>query len=573
MRGLREYKLELCLSLLGVLLAAQGDLFLPRLLSDIINNGVTSRDTGYILQVGGIMLAVTLLSVGASVAGAYYSARMAAGFARNLRAKLFRKVESFSAAEMDRFGTASLITRTTGDVLQMQNYLFALVRILVRSPMMAAGGLIFAYGKSPALARPLLVTIPIIVLLLALISRRVIPISKTLQLKIDSVNRVMREKLTGIRVIRAFGAEDYEERRFDGVNRDLTGVSLKMARTMTLLMPALMLAMNLTTVAIVWFGGVQVDLGGGLMAGDIIAVIQYVMQIMFALVMMSMVFIMYPRAAASAARLVEVLEASPSITDPEQPAPPPILRGRVEFRDVSFTFPGAEDPALRHISFTTGPGEITAIIGGTGSGKTSLLSLILRFYDVTEGQVLVDGVDVRAYRQAELRARIGYASQKAMLFSGTIESNIRFGQEELSGEQLRQAAGTAQALPFIEEKEGGFEAAVSQGGQNLSGGQRQRLSIARAIARDPEIYLFDDSFSALDYKTDANLRAALRERTAGATVLIVAQRISTIRNADRILVLDHGALADMGTHRELLARCEIYREIVSSQFTEEEVAG
>jgi len=506
-----------------------------------------------------------------NVASEYNSSRMAAGFARNTRGKIFRKVESFSLAEFDKIGTASLITRTTNDVTQIQNYLVFFVRILIRAPIMMVGGVIMAFRSDPSLSMPLMVSIPLIAALVVIVSRWVVPLSEELQKKIDKVNLVLREKLSGIRVIRAFGTEDYEEERFDGVNRELMNSNLRLMRMTALMMPALMIVTHMTTIVVVWVGAVQVNLGDGLMVGDIIAIIQYVMQIMFSLIMLSMVFIQYPRAAASAARINEVLQMPASVLDPHAPVPELALRATVEFRDVSFTFPGAERSALQHISFVSGPGEITAIVGSTGSGKSSLLNLVPRLYDVTGGQVLVNGVDVRDYKQQKLRTKLGYVPQRATLFSGTVASNIRMGSEDIDDQAVQSAALTAQVLDFVETREGGFDSEIARGGTNLSGGQKQRLSIARAVARDPDIYLFDDSFSALDYQTDARLRSALRKKTDHATILLVAQRISTVLHADRILVLDNGELAGVGTHAELMKTCVVYREIVSSQFSDEEV--
>ncbi|MFV0399958.1 MAG: ABC transporter ATP-binding protein [Oscillospiraceae bacterium] len=561
-------------SVFGTMLGAMSDLLLPMLLSDIINIGVGNQDYGHVVRDGVLMLLVTVGAVAGAVFGAYCSSRAATGFARNLRRDVFAKVQTFTQAEMSRFGPASLITRNTNDVNQMQGFVLMFTRILVRSPIMLIGGSIMAYSKSSQLAKPLLFAIPAIVLIIFIASRVAMPLFRVMQKKVDAVNRVLREQITGIRVIRAFVNEDHEEKRFDGVSGDLADTGIKMMRTVSVLMPLLMLTMNFTVVAILWSGAVQVSTAGGLLAGDLLAVIQYVMQIMFSLVMLAMIFMVYPRAQASAERIAEVLEAVPAIQDPTAPKTLP-ERGSVtlEFRDVTFRFPGAERPTLENISFSAGKGETTAIIGSTGSGKTTLLNLIVRFFDVSEGAVLVDGVDVRELSQHDLRSRIGYVPQRAQMFSGTIADNLRYGEEDADIREMSAAAETAQALDFIEEKDGQFDAHVAQGGTNFSGGQKQRLSIARALVRDAEIYLFDDSFSALDAATDLKLRRALAEKTENATVVIVAQRISTIRDADRILVLDDGRMAGIGTHSELMKSCEVYREIAYSQFSEKEVAG
>lgn len=561
-------------SVFGTMLGAMSDLLLPMLLSDIINIGVGNQDYGHVVRDGLLMLLVTVGAVAGAVFGAYCSSRAATGFARNLRRDVFAKVQTFTQAEMSRFGPASLITRNTNDVNQMQGFVLMFTRILVRSPIMLIGGSIMAYGKSSQLAKPLLFAIPAIVLIIFIASRAAMPLFRVMQKKVDAVNRVLREQITGIRVIRAFVNEDHEEKRFDGVSGDLADTGIKMMRTVSVLMPLLMLTMNFTVVAILWSGAVQVSTVGGLLAGDLLAVIQYVMQIMFSLVMLAMIFMVYPRAQASAERIAEVLEAVPAIQDPAAPKTLP-ERGSatLEFRDVTFRFPGAERPTLENISFSAGKGETTAIIGSTGSGKTTLLNLVVRFFDVSEGAVLVDGVDVRELSQHDLRGRIGYVPQRAQMFSGTIADNLRYGEEDADIREMSAAAETAQALDFIEEKDGQFDAHVAQGGTNFSGGQKQRLSIARALVRDAEIYLFDDSFSALDAATDLKLRRALAERTENATVVIVAQRISTIRDADRILVLDDGRMAGIGTHSELMKSCEVYREIAYSQFSEKEVAG
>ena len=566
---IKPYRLWLTISVLGTALGALAELFLPTLLANIINAGANTS-TAFIVRTGVFMLLAAILSIIMAVVGNLFSSRAAAFFSRDARNAVFERVQSFTQADMNNFGTASLITRATNDVVQVQNFLLMFVRIIVRSPVMLVGGVIMAYAKSSSLARPLLVSVPLIIIFIVVLSRFAMPYFKIYQSKLDRVNLVLREQIHGIRVTRAFGNEDFEERRFDEANFDMTQTGLKMMRTISVMMPGLMVIMNLTTVAIVWFGGLSAN-ADTLMSGDLLAVIQYVMQIMFSLVMMSFVFVMYPRAATSAERIVQVLETEPLITDSTNTTIPDI-EPSIAFKNASFSFPNAERPALENISFSVNKGETVAIIGSTGSGKSSILNLILRFYDVTSGAVLVNGVDVRSQSGKELRARIGYVPQQSQLFSGTVANNLRYGKENAAESELIEVSQTAQALDFINQKDGGFEHHVAQGGENLSGGQKQRLSIARAILRKPDIYLFDDSFSALDFSTDAKLRSALRKTTGNAIVLIVAQRVSTIMDADKIVVLDEGHMAGIGTHKELLNSCEVYREIVYSQLSCDEVA-
>lgn len=569
-KELKGYTGWVLIIFLSVLAGVWCNLSLPNYMADIINQGVVGRDVTFILQTGAVMLVFALAGMACNVLTGLLSSQVAVGLGRGIRRKVFAKVESFSQSELDRFSTASLITRTNNDILQLQNFMMMFLRIILMSPLIFVIGIMMAYMRSSDMSNILLLSMPVQILIIFLIARKAAPLSKSMQSKIDRVNLVIREKLTGIRVIRAFGTEEYEAQRFDEANRDLTQTSIQMQRTVTQMMPFLSLILNFSAVAILWIGGNRIQMG--VQTGDILAVIQYVMQIMMSLTMLSMVFIMYPRAAASAQRIYEILDTVPVISDPEGKKHSGEEKGFLEFQKVSFSFPNAETDAVRNISFTARPGETTAIIGSTGSGKTALINLIPRFYDVKEGRILVDGVDVRDYSQHELRAKIGYVPQKALLFQGTIRENIRFGQEDITDQQIEKAARISQSYDFIMEKSEGFDSLISQGGANMSGGQRQRLSIARAIARRPEIYIFDDSFSALDFKTDSALREALAKETREATVLIVAQRVSTIMNADRILVLEHGELKGMGTHNELLASCETYREIVSSQMSEEEMS-
>lgn len=546
------------------------DLQLPNLLSRIINQGIVQSNTTMIWQTGLLMILFAVGSALCRLINGFFSSRLSTGIGRNLRSKIFRQIEGFSLHEFDKFGTASLITRTTNDITQVQMFLMMFMAVVLQAPIMAIGGIIMAVSKNLNLSVLIFIAVVVLLTVVALIAKCVMPLSRSMQKKLDNVNRVLREKLTGIRVIRAFNTDEYEKKRFDGANTDLTQTSLKMQRVMTGLMPSVMFIMNATTIAIVAVGSHWVD-QGILLDGDVVAIIQYVMQIMMSMTMMSIIFVMMPRAAAAADRINEVLDTQCSILDPEHPVKPNGQHGHVQFCDVSFYFHGAEEPALQHISFDAKPGETTAIIGSTGSGKTTLVNLIPRLYDATEGKVLVDGIDVQQYSQEELRAKIGFVPQKAMLFSGTIEENIRYGDERATAEQICHAAKIAQAWDFIQEKPDGLQEHIAQGGTNVSGGQKQRLSIARAIVKRPEIYIFDDSFSALDFKTDAQLRKALKPETQNSTVIIVAQRVSTIMDADRILVMDEGCVVGEGTHQELLKNCAVYREIVSSQLSLEEM--
>lgn len=555
-------------SFVTVMLGALSELGLPYLLAEVVNRGILQDDMAFVARTGGLMLLLAVTSVVCTLTTGFLAARVSSGMGRSLRQQIFVQVGGFSPSDVDRFGSASLITRSTNDVTQIQNFIMALLRMVLRAPIIAAGGVFMAYLKSPGLSAIMLVSLPALVLLVVGVARMVMPLSNKMQAKIDRVNLVMREKLTGVRVIRAFGNEAFERERFDSANRDLTDTSIRMQRTASLMMPCANLVMSGTILALIWFGGLRVS-HGELLVGDIMALVQYVTQILMSVMMISIVFIMLPRAMSSAGRINEVLETEASIQNPEQRlAGEP--QGRLVFENVSFRYPGADADALSHISFDALPGGVTAIIGSTGSGKSTLLRLVERFHDVTEGRILVDGVDLRDYDQLTLRARLGYVPQKAVLFSGTIASNIRQGRPEASDEEVAAAAALAQAAEFIDERAEGFDAPISQGGVNVSGGQKQRLSIARAAVRRPEFYLFDDSFSALDFATDARLRAALARETGQATVIIVAQRVSTIMNAGRIIVLDAGEMAGIGTHSELMKSCEVYQEIVASQLSKEE---
>ncbi|WAA11638.1 ABC transporter ATP-binding protein [Fervidibacillus halotolerans] len=571
---IKPYKFSVILVILFVFLQSLSELFLPTLMSDIIDKGVVNGDIPYIWKIGGVMVLVAALGMACAIFASYHASKTAAGFGRDVREKLFTHVENFSQKEIDQLGTASLITRTTNDVTQVQNVLINFLRILVRAPLMAIGGIIMALTQDVKLSLIFLFTLPILAGTIFFIARKGIPLFKEIQKKIDRLNKIVREKLIGVRVIRAFNKEEREERRFDEANADLTKTTLKVNIIMASMMPAMMLILNLSTVAIVWFGAVRID-QGNMAVGDLMAFIQYAMQIMFSLIMVSMVFIMIPRAQVSIDRINEVLDTKPSIKSGNNKNNKKTEfneKGYIEFQNVSFHYPGAEKPALSNISFSAGPGEVTAIIGGTGSGKSSLIHLIPRFYDVTDGSIKVDGKDIREFPLDQLREKIGFVPQKSVLFSGSIADNIRYGKEDATDEEVKRAAETAQALEFIDHMKNGFDTVISQGGTNISGGQKQRISIARALVRKPEIYLFDDSFSALDFKTDARLREALKMETVNSTVIIVAQRVSTVMDADRIIVLNEGKIVGIGTHKQLLKSCSVYKEIVSSQFSKEEIA-
>ncbi|MEK4849396.1 ABC transporter ATP-binding protein [Paenibacillus sp. FSL H7-0756] len=582
MKQLKPFRLAVAGVLILVFLQSMGDLYLPTLMSDIIDKGIVDGDQPYIWRIGGFMLLVAAGGVLCSVIASYLSARVAAGFGKNTRSRVFNHVENFTLHEFDKLGTASLITRTTNDITQVQTVLTMMLRMMVGAPMMMIGGIIMAVSEDAKLSLIFVVVIPLLVGAIFFIGMKGLPLFKAIQIKLDKLNLVLREHLTGIRVIRSFNRIEHENRRFSAANRDLTDTAIKVNKVMAGLMPLMMIVMNFSMIAILYYGGIRIG-DGDLQVGSLMAFIQYAMQIMFSLIMVSMMFVLIPRASASALRINEVLDMQPEIKDPTSAELKTTatathadgrdeMRGYVEFDNVSFAYPGAEQAALSGITFSARPGEITAIIGGTGSGKSTLLNMIPRFYDAVEGTVSVDGVDVRQMTQEDLRSKIGYIPQKAVLFTGTINENIRYGKEDATEEEILHAAKVAQAYDFVSAMKEGFDSSISQGGGNVSGGQKQRLSIARALVRKPEVYLFDDSFSALDFKTDAKLRAALKEETTESTVLIVAQRVSTVMDADRIIVLDEGKIVGMGTHRELLDNNEVYREIVSSQLSEEEIA-
>lgn len=549
---------------------AMCELALPGYMSDIINFGIIKSDMSYIYKTGAIMLLVALAVVICTGLAGLFSARVAAKSSRDIRSALFRRVTAFSAAELERFSTASLITRSTNDVQMVQQSTVMILRLACFAPIMGIGAVIKALRTSVPLSWTIALAVLAILLIMALAFFLVMPKFKVLQSKLDRINLIMGERLSGLLVVRAFTMEPYEEDRFDEANLELKKINIFVNRAMSFLMPALMLVMNLSSILIVWVGSKLID-AQNLLVGDMLAFMQYAMQIIISFLFITMMFIMIPRAVVSGQRIGAVLKVEPSINDAPNCVEADSPAGKIEFRDVSFAYPDAEEKTLSHISFTANPGETTAIIGGTGSGKSSLISLIPRFYDVTEGEILLDGTDIRRISQKSLRQAIGYVPQKGMLFSGTIASNLRYAKEDASSEEMREAAEIAQAMDFIREKPEGFEEPVAQGGTTVSGGQTQRLSIARALLKNPKIYLFDDSFSALDFKTDAALRKALKEKVGNSTFIIVAQRINTIMDADKIIVLDEGQIAGIGTHSQLLKECSVYREIASSQLSEEEL--
>jgi len=571
-RLLAPYRRSVALVLVLALAQSIGSLLLPRLMADIVDHGIVRGDQREIFEIGGVMLLMSVIATLCAIAGSYYSAKVATGFGRSLRGAIFARAEHFSIHQFDRFGAASLVTRTTNDTTQVQQMLIMMLLMVIAAPMMAIGGVILALSQDAQLAWVLIAVMPVMAVIFALIMRGAVPLSTAMQDKIDRLNLVLGEGLSGVRVIRAFDRGAQQRTRFDHANLDLTNTAVSVNRLIAILMPALILMLNLTSIAILWVGSHRIE-AGVMQVGAMIASLQYAMQILFSVFMVTAMFVMLPRASASAKRINEVLDLPPEIVDPPTPAQvSPATRGHIEFRDVTFQYPGAEEPALTGVSFTAHPGEVTAIVGGTGSGKTTLAGLIPRFYDVNGGRVLLDGVDVRDMTQADLRSRIGFVPQTATLFTGTVTANICYGREHASEDEVRHAATVAQALDFIEAMPERFASPIAQGGLNLSGGQKQRLAIARAIVRKPDVYVFDDSFSALDFTTDAKLRAALRNETAAATVFVVAQRISTVMTADRIIVLDEGRVVGIGRHDELLERSAVYREIVESQVSLDEVA-
>jgi len=597
-----RYWLLITVTVLLVVVQAVISLYLPDLMSNIVDKGITKGDVDYIWKVGGQMLLYSLISAIAAIVGSYTSSIVSMGIGRDLRGAVFEKVNSFSLEEINKFSTASLITRTTNDVTQIQQATMMMLRMVAMAPVMAIGGIAMSVNKDAQLTSVLFISIPIMFIGLGLITWIVVPWFRSMQTKIDRLSLVLRERVTGIRVIRAFNKEEHEKKRFTEANNDLTNTALKINRVASLLFPYMMIVMNFTTILIIWFGAKQIDIGK-LQVGQMMAVMQYVMQIMFSFIMISVIFIMLPRANVSANRIKEVLAVEPKVKDPYLSSSTSDskngknarntrsaedervvnsawymkigksenVKGEVEFDNVTFSYPGAGEPVLENISFKAMPGKVTAIIGSTGSGKSTLLNLIPRFYDVTSGSVKIDGIDVREFPLETLRKNIGYATQKAMIFSGTIRDNIRFGREWITDQMVEYAADIAQVMEFASKYPEGLDYYIDQSGLNLSGGQKQRVSIARTIAGRPKIYLFDDTFSALDFKTDANVRLRLFKETSDATVIIVAQRVATIMYADQIIVLEDGKVVGIGTHAELIENNEIYKDIVNSQLSKEEI--
>jgi len=570
-RNLKPFALLIVGAVVLTFLQVMANLELPTLMSNIVDNGIIKGDIPYIWREGGYMLLIAgaggLCAIGAS----FLASRSAMGLGKSLRSKVFSHVEEFSMHEFNKFGASTLLTRTTNDIVQIQTATVLMIVMIGNAVFTSIGGAFLAYAQDRQLSTILFVVLPIVAIVIFIITKLVVPLFSVVQVEIDKITRVVRENLTGIRVIRAFNRVDHEKARFQKANADVTNTYIRVNRIMAVLMPSMMLLLNLVTVAVIWFGSKRIDMGN-LEIGPMLAFMQYALQIMIALLMFTMLFIVLPRSAAASDRVMAVLETKPEIVDPVDVRVIPAAEGRVQFEDVSFSYEGGEEAALSHISFEAESGETTAIIGSTGSGKSTVVNLIPRFYDVTEGRVLVDDVDVRKYPQQELRSRIGFVPQRAVLFTGTIAENIRYGKPDATDEEVRHAAEVAQAAEFIETMPEGYDTLLSEGGLNLSGGQKQRLAIARALVRHPEIYVFDDSFSALDFKTDAKLRMALKGETAHSTVIIVAQRVGTIMDADRIVVLDEGRIAGIGTHKELMETCDVYREIVYSQLSEEELA-
>lgn len=570
-RYFKPHILSLAAAILLLIGQATCDLSLPDFMSDIVNKGITSGDSAYIMKVGFQMLGIAFISAFCTVLVGLIGARMAAAISRNLRQDVFAKIESFSNAEMERYSTSSLITRTTNDITQIQQLIVMLIRMVFYAPILGVGGVIHALEKDKSMSWIIALSVGLLLVLILSMLTVVMPSFQFVQKLVDRLNLVVRESLDGTLVIRAFNTQEFEEKRFDKVNARLTQTNLFVNRVTSAMMPAMMLIMNLTSILIVWVGSKAVS-GFRMEVGDMMAYMQYVMQIIMAFLMMAMMFIMIPRAIVSIKRVVEILQTNPSIKDPEEKTEiPGIPRGVVEYRNVSFRYPDAEEDVLHNITFTALPGQTTAFIGATGSGKSTLVNLLPRFYDVTEGEILIDGVNVKSWPLRKLRDIIGFVPQKGILFSGTIGSNLMYGNRKADQNQMEEAAGTAQAMEFIDSKPERFETAIAQGGGNVSGGQKQRLSIARALIKKAPVNVFDDSFSALDFKTDARLRGALQEKTGDSTTFLVAQRISTIMNADQIIVLDHGKIVGKGVHRELMDNCSVYREIALSQLSEEEL--
>ncbi|GGS19591.1 ABC transporter ATP-binding protein [Streptomyces griseoviridis] len=568
---LRPYKKPIALLVALQFLQTCATLYLPTLNADIIDQGVVNGDTGYILGYGALMIGISLVQVVCNIGAVYYGARTASALGRDVRGAVFDRVQSFSAREVARFGAPSLITRTTNDVQQVQMLALMTFTLMVSAPIMCVGGVVLALGLDVPLSGVLVAVVPVLGVCVTLIVRRLRPLFRSMQGRLDTVNRVLREQITGNRVIRAFVRDAYEEKRFRKANAELTDVALGTGNLLALMFPVVMTTVNLSSIAVVWFGAHRID-SGEMQIGDLTAFLAYLMQIVMSVMMATFMFMMVPRAEVCAERIEEVLGTESSVVPPVAPVTELRRHGHLEIRGAGFRYPGAEEPVLRSVDLVARPGETTAVIGSTGSGKSTLLGLVPRLFDATDGEVLVDGTDVRTLDQKVLAKTVGLVPQKPYLFAGTVATNLRYGNPDATDDELWHALEVAQAKEFVQGLEGGLDAPVAQGGTNVSGGQRQRLAIARTLVQRPEIYLFDDSFSALDYATDAALRAALAEETAEATVVIVAQRVSTIRDADRIVVLDEGRVVGTGRHAELMAENDTYREIVLSQLTEAEAA-
>lgn len=566
---LKPYWRELLAILVLQVLATAMSLYLPNLNAQIIDDGVVKGDTDLIWRSGALMLLFSLVQAAGQIGATWFGALTAMSLGRDLRAAIFDRALSFSTREMRDFGASSLLTRNTNDVLQVQTIVQTTLTIIVGAPIMMVGGFVMAVREDFGLSWIIAVSVAVLGVAVSLLVIFVSPLFQRMQTNLDNLNRVLREQISGIRVIRAFIREDHESRRFEGANEDVYSVTLRASRWMVLLFPIAMFMVNISSVAVIWFGAFRID-SGNIQIGQMTAFLNYLIQILISVMMSTMLLFLAPRSAVSADRILEVLDTEPTVAPPADPVAPQELTGVVEFRDVTFTYPGAEDPVLANLSFTLTPGRTTAIIGSTGSGKSTLVNLIPRLYDVSSGEVLVDGVDVRRLDPDALWSRIGLVPQKPYLFSGTVASNLLYGRPDATPEQMWEALRIAQTADFVEKLDGGLAAHIAQGGTNVSGGQRQRLSIARALVKEPAVYVFDDSFSALDVATDARLRAALAPATADRATLIVAQRVATIRGADEILVLEHGRIVGRGTHDELLASNATYQEIVDSQLSAEE---
>jgi len=570
LRFLNPYRWILVVILTLAVGQAAANLYLPNLMADIVTNGISAFNTNYIWQTGGIMVIVAIAGTLCAVVGIYISSQVATAMCKAIRYEIFKKIQLFSLHEFDTVSTASLITRTTNDTNQIQQVMVMILNMLITAPITLIVGIILALNQDIGLSWVLVAIIPVLVTIIIVLLFQAIPLFTVMQVKLDKLNLILDENLNGVRVIRAFNRIKHEEARFNQANHEVTNIAIKVNQLTSSMFPTMMLMINLASVGIIWFGSKRVA-GGNLDTGAMFAFLQYAAQILFSLLMVALMFVMIPRAEASAVRINQILEMEPEIVDPKETNDTSKKKGYVEFKNVTFGYEGAEKPALSNISFSATPGKVTAIIGGTGSGKSTLVNLIPRFYDVHKGEILVDGVETRKMSQKYLRSKIGFVPQKAILFAGTINDNIRYGKENATEKEIKHAAEVAQATDFISKMPDGFNSLIAQGGTNVSGGQMQRLSIARALVRKPEIYVFDDTFSALDFKTDAKLREALKDETKNSTVLIVAQRVSTVIDADEIIVLDEGVVAGQGTHKELMKTSEVYRGIVTSQLSAAEI--